>query len=51
MQKIWNALVDWLWRMDMPEACFDIVETMSPRERADLPVHHPRGEPRRSQRC
>lgn len=54
MEKIWEALKQWLERMHVPETCIDSIERMSARERADLPSYHPRHEPllpADSQRC
>jgi len=45
MEKIWALARHWLERMQAPEQCLDSIERMSPRERADLPRHHPRHEP------
>ncbi|GLQ53392.1 hypothetical protein [Devosia nitrariae] len=33
-----STFASWLAERDRP---VDVIETMSPRERADLPVHHP----------
>lgn len=41
MHRLFNllaTLASWLAERDRP---VDVLETMSPRERADLPVHHP----------
>jgi len=54
MEKIWDVVKQWLGRMNAPEHCLDIIERMSPRERADLPSCHPRYEPlqpRDTERC
>ncbi|WP_160299994.1 hypothetical protein [Devosia geojensis] len=40
-----TALLEWLNERDGP---VDIIETMNPHERADLPVYHPLSEPRRA---
>ena len=45
MEKIWDLMKQWLEGMNVPEACLDSIERMSPRERADLPIYHPRHEP------
>jgi hypothetical protein len=42
MEKIWDWIRQWLKRMNAPDACVEIIECMSPRERADLPSFHPR---------
>jgi hypothetical protein len=49
MEKIWDVVRQWLRRMTAPSACVEIIECMSPRERADLPSFHPRYEPLRPQ--
>lgn len=54
MEKIWDAVRQWLERIKAPEHCLDSIERMSPRERADLPRYHPRHEPATptdTQRC
>jgi len=42
MEKIWDRIRRWLQRMNAPDACVEMIECMSPRERADLPSFHPR---------
>lgn len=41
MEKIWDRIRQWLRRMNAPDACVEMIECMSPRERADLPSFHP----------
>lgn len=50
MQKIWNAILIRLRRADAREG-FDTIETMSLREQADLPAHHPCVEARQPRLC
>lgn len=45
MEKIWDGIKRWLLHMNVPDACVDCIERMSPRERADLPIYHPNEEP------
>jgi len=42
MDKIFRTLRHWLQRVMAETACDDPVNRMSARERADLPVYHPR---------
>jgi hypothetical protein len=42
MEKLWLTILQWLRRMNAPDSCVEIIECMSPRERADLPSFHPR---------
>ncbi len=42
MDRIFTAIRAWLDRLLNPERPADPTETMSPRELADLPTHHPR---------
>ena len=42
MRKIYIVIARLLAVLTLPEASLDPVERLSPRERADLPVYHPR---------
>ncbi|MDB5507465.1 MAG: hypothetical protein JWR75_2103 [Devosia sp.] len=42
MRKIYNAWHKLIAALTLPAAPTDPIECLSPRERADLPVYHPR---------
>ena len=44
MHKIFSIIRQWLGRLAVAETPADPLSQLSPRELADLPVHHPRND-------